>query len=780
MIKFNKLNFLLIIIFQGLLFSSSYNIYGEVLDFNTKNPIQNVNIYIKDQTVGTVTDNDGFFNLSLNDLSSNNINLIIKTIGYEDKEILIDLSNSRIDIGIVFLKNESIELKSVHVHSNKNSSKQISNIVIGGQELNESLKGNIATTLSNHPNIGINSFGIVTSKPALRGFSGDRFLLTKDGIETGDLSQSSIDHVITLDMGEVSEIEIIRGPKSLIYGPNAIGGVINTTIAGNPKTKVDKFSTKFIFGSESYNRNNFSLYNQGLYGNLLFYIPIKNNQLNLSINNRTTQNQTSPIGMLENTDSKTQNYKIGFTHYNNFDYMNCIIENYIMDYGIPPTTSGHTTGIDIPLLKKSLQINYHKDITFKNLITMDWKYNFIDYEHKEIIPGGQREYELLLAKNTHNLKIEFNSNHLLFGSEINIRKFKSDGINETPATNEVSLSFYGFHQSRIGNSEIDVLSSFRLGHFSVDPLYYNYNNPVTNLVLKDEEGDPVLDDEGNRISLVRDRNFNNISFSFGLKRKIDKFEVNSWIMHTMRSPRVEELYSDGPHLATYSFEIGNPNLKAEKIYGIENSIKYNSGRIDFSLATFYNYSPYYFQMTKDGNCEEAWDWDPNSGESHPCAGSVGWIDWGSAPLGWLYIYSPKGNEVVIKGAEINLGYKLKRIHLNYNFSFVHGDNKTLNMPLSYMNPMKQVFDLSYNNKSFLNYKIRISKIHPQDRLGEFETYTPGALLTDFIFSYNHGKHNITLQFNNIFDEIYYNHLSRIKAIMPEPGTNIHFVYKVLI
>ena len=94
--------------------------------------------------------------------------------------------------------------------------------------------------------------------------------------------------------------------------------------------------------------------------------------------------------------------------------------------------------------------------------------------------------------------------------------------------------------------------------------------------------------------------------------------------------------------------------------------------------------------------------------------------------------------------------------------------------------MKQVFDLSYNNKSFSNYKIRISKIHPQDRLGEFETYTPGALLTDFIFSYNHGKHNITLQFNNIFDEIYYNHLSRIKAIMPEPGTNIHFVYKVLI
>ena len=83
-------------------------------------------------------------------------------------------------------------------------------------------------------------------------------------------------------------------------------------------------------------------------------------------------------------------------------------------------------------------------------------------------------------------------------------------------------------------------------------------------------------------------------------------------MHTMRAPRVEELYSDGPHLATYAFEIGNPNLKSEIIYGIENSIGYNSNFFDFSIVNFYNYSPYFFQMTKDGICEEAWDFDPYS------------------------------------------------------------------------------------------------------------------------------------------------------------------------
>ena len=59
-------------------------------------------------------------------------------------------------------------------------------------------------------------------------------------------------------------------------------------------------------------------------------------------------------------------------------------------------------------------------------------------------------------------------------------------------------------------------------------------------------------------------------------------------MHTMRAPRVEELYSDGPHLASYAFEIGNPNLESERIYGIENSLSYSSDPVNFSFVTFYN------------------------------------------------------------------------------------------------------------------------------------------------------------------------------------------------
>ena len=88
-------------------------------------------------------------------------------------------------------------------------------------------------------------------------------------------------------------------------------------------------------------------------------------------------------------------------------------------------------------------------------------------------------------------------------------------------------------------------------------------------------------------------------------------------MYTMRPPRVEELYSDGPHLASYAFEIGNPNLKSENIYGIENSIRFDSDPFNISLVTFYNYSPYYFEMTKNGHLWFVYDVNGLVFDSYP-------------------------------------------------------------------------------------------------------------------------------------------------------------------
>ena len=724
------------VICLSLSIAQTYNISGRILDSKIETPIQNANVFISDSNLGTITDAEGYFLLFLNNQVKDNINLNIKILGYEDLALPIDLSGSNVDLGNLYMVTQSLELDSIQIHSHKDKSKQISDISLTGQELNDNIRGNIATTLSKQPNIGVGSFGTITSKPILRGYSGDRFLLTKDGNETGDLSQSSIDHVITLDMNEVNEIEIIRGPKALIFGSNAIGGVVNTSISGNPKMRVNRIYKKIIIGGESFN--------ESLYGNLMFHIPIKNNQLNLSINSTNTQNQSSPIGILENTNSSTSNYKVGFTRYYQNSYINFIIENHNMDYGIPPNSEG-ISGVNIELEKNTFQASFHKDISIYNFNQLDIKYNLIDYGHIEF--ESNNNLGVALNKRTNNIKVEFQSKNTVLGGELDYKQFSSGGLYFTPNTNELGLSIYSFNEMEL--NKVILLTSLRYSYLYIKPDEYNFSN------IEGEE--------------VKDRSFNYFSSSIGIKKVINKFEINTWIMNTMRAPRVEELYSDGPHLATYSYEIGEPNLKLEKTYGFESSIGYNSNPFNISLTTFYNYSPYYHQMNKMGECLQ--EQDPGS-QDHPCAGAD-FINWNTG----LYKYKSKGIKSIIKGLEFNFNYHYRNFNIVYDFSLVRGYDLTNDLPLAYMNPDKHILILQYEKKS-MNYKVRFSKIHSQNRLGEFETYTPDSFLIDFIIGYSKNSQSITVQFNNVFNEEYYNHLSKIKSIMPESGKNVVLNYKI--
>ena len=271
------------------------SVSGRVQSSETKEPLQSVNIVIPNLELGSTTDINGQF--TINDIPLDNIELEISILGYRDTTIFIQIDNRLVNLGNIFLDPEALHFEeiNVEVHSELDPTSSLSNVSISGKKMQENMKGSIAQTLQNELGVAIQSMGQGTTRPILRGYSGDRFLITENGFEIGDLSHTSVDHALSMDLGGVEEIEIIRGPRALLFGSNTISGVINVDKNSMPEARIDHFHTYF---TSAYNSGN-----KGLFNNVSLIVPMnKNNfisdeiigmQFNIFTNNWSKSNDAS-------------------------------------------------------------------------------------------------------------------------------------------------------------------------------------------------------------------------------------------------------------------------------------------------------------------------------------------------------------------------------------------------------------------------------------------------------------------------------------------------------
>ena len=158
-----------------------------------------------------------------------------------------------------------------------------------------------------------------------------------------------------------------------------------------------------------------------------------------------------------------------------------------------------------------------------------------------------------------------------------------------------------------------------------------------------------------------------------------------------------------------------------------------------------------------------------------------WIEWGSGPIGWLYKYNLVGLEAMIYGFEPSFSTNFESSRISCNGSILRGINMDDDRPLSYM-PPDQVRVQYENNFFFLTNTFEAIFVSSQNRIGEFEVKTAGYNLLNYFGSYTISKnnriHKIIFQLKNVFNQTYYNHLSKIKMIMPEAGRSLNINYRV--
>ncbi len=715
---------------------SNNTITGYVLESDSGEPISFAYIHLEELDRTTTTDINGYFELT--NIPSGELIINIHRLGYKTKRISIEIeglaTTKEIEILLTptLLSSQAIEVTSSQITSGSNLAGSSQKIF--GDDLRQQLGSTLSQTLANLPGISQRTMGTAPGRPVIRGLGDERVSIREDGINTGDVSDQSDDHVVTIDVSTAQEVEIARGPTALVYGANAVGGVINVVSNRISTTIPTRITGNATLTGESVNTGGANA--------LSLAIPYQSMAIKINANGRTALDTETPLGPVRNTYINSYSTSIGMSYVQDWGYIGGSFSYYDSEYGIPPDPNGHPSGVDLDLQKYQyvLKSEYIFNHPFLKVLEMDFSVN--NYFHEEIESSGVVGTEFgLVTTNFQSIfshgKAGFFDNGN-FGIALEMEDYAVFGF-DSPNSNSYSAGAFIIEEKNFGKLHVS------------GGLRFDY---VLNAPKEDDPNSSIGDISSRTFSALS----SSVSATYGINNKMN---IGATILRSFRAPSLDELYTEGPHLASYSYDVGNPDLEAERGWAKELFISYNSNNTLLLGSIYHNGFSNYIYLR-------------NTGEP-------------STRFPDLNVYENVGTNAQLYGFELSAEQQLLdrflfRASLNYTVG--RRDSSPTNsdqVPLPRIPPFEFKSSLKYSVNNFEIGSRYIASAEQND-LGDFETRTDGFFLLDAFASYNftHQKilHTFSINVYNILDETYYNHLSRIKDLNPEAGRNIIFLYRL--
>lgn len=561
-----------------------------------------------------------------------------------------------IELGAIVVDDDSIIDSGVRPHD-----------VLGEFEFELIKKENISDSLDGILGISSTKFGPNASRPVIRGQDGDRIRFNENGTLVQDWSASSFDHAVPIDPNSIKQIEIIRGPAAIMFGGNAVGGLINFVNNRIPTDNLETLEgTSGISFDVDQNSNSgfFDLSNGNGEG---FSWNIGGSTLDKGLTKTPTftdNGEESFTGSkVRNSKAETNAIGAGFSIRKGSRLVGLSVDNFQSEYGVPKELN-HT--IDLNRSAVSLLFDETLDLGFVQRIRAKVKHT--DYEHDEL---DAKVKETTYKRDSTNARIElFTATSSGLEGILGLELLNSK--NPVIAYSEEEEEEEEGHEEHASLGPLPTTKNKSIGIFAyqytkIDGRLFEFGARVDNVNVEsdhvheiEEYGDASTAGEVHEENGL-DKSFTPISLSLGLTQDLgEQFKIHGSASYVERAPSSFELFSGGVHHTTGLYEQGNPNLKKEKGNHFDMGLSFEQNNLKIRGNFFYSDYKNYITLIKSNNIFY------NEGHHHEEEEEG--HDEEESEVEAIDVYDFKGVDSEFKGFEFSVS---KKIMFN-NFSLTPG------------------------------------------------------------------------------------------------------------
>lgn len=676
------------------------------------------------------------------------------------KLTVIFLSTSAIATNAHAADNDAHKLEDIVVistgikQSTAKSAKPVT--VLTGDQLRMKTGTTIGDTLKNELGITSQSFGAGVGSPVIRGQSGPRVRVMQNSLGNNDVSSLSPDHANGVEPILAERIEVLRGPSTLLYGNGAIGGVVNVIDNRIPEQVPDKLLGGG--GEQRYdsatNETSSAVKLEGGKSGVAYHVDgFYRDQSNTHIGGSAIDEDAArsidsslnivnnPNGLIDNSKARSRGGSVGISKIGDAGLVGVSINSLEKNYGIPPDGSGGApVTIDLNQTKYDFKGQLNRPFALAEKLRM--KFGYTDYKHVEM-DNGTPATTFLNKSYESRVELEHKPIGLLNG----VMGFQSvnsqfSAIGAEALVPRTDLNSYGL---------FDV-ESFKIGD-------------VTYELGARGEWQTITPENGNSLT------YKPLSGSASALWDItDRHQVSLAFTHSQRAPQIQELFSNGVHEATHSYELGNAGLNKELSNNLDLGYRYNADWMAAELNLFHNWVNDYIYQQRTGSL---FNEDAEAFED-VCSGTC------------IPVLESRQAAATFKGFEAKTVFPLMEnrygaVDLTLFGDYTRGTfEQGGNVPR--MPPLRYGLQLSYEKNDW-STNARLTRGEAQNHAGEHDSNTPGYLLLDLgaqyrLASFGGSEMLLFAKGKNMLNENIRNSTSYLRNFAPEPGRSAEIGIRV--